>query len=192
MKFNATHFWIVLIVSGLLVGGVVIILNSASDSSSLALDENLRQQQSRENVQPEIQTVTEEGRYTHSRYGFSLIVSSSTEVQQYKEGNASETIVFTDTELGTYFQVFVTPYVDDEITKERLAMDVPGGVIREPTEVVIGDGIHAVLFYSEDPAVGTLRELWFMHEGFLYEVSTPEQFDAYIASVMDTIQFVSQ
>ena len=127
--------------------------------------------------------------YTHPTKDFSLQFPKELAVAVYPEGEASETIVFQKPGEQTGFQIFITPYAGNEITEERLALDVRSGVIEKPTEVVIGGGQRALIFWSEDPSVGRLREVWFIHDGFLYEVTAYAEFDDWLAGILDTWQF---
>lgn len=133
----------------------------------------------------------DELRYTHPRYGFSVVFPKELAVARYPQGNASETVVFQKPGAQEGFQVFITPHVGNEITEERLSKDVKGGVIEAPTEVVIGGGQRALIFWSEDSAVGRLREVWFIHDGFLYEVTTYAELDDWLANILNTWRFAS-
>jgi hypothetical protein len=130
-------------------------------------------------------------RYTHPRYNFTLEFPKELAVGRFPEGTASETIVFQKAGEKTGFQIFVTPYAEDTITKERLEKDVKGGKVEEPIEVKIGkDGdIRALIFWSEDPIVGRLREVWFIHDGFIYEVTAYSELDEWLGTIMQTWEF---
>ncbi len=131
--------------------------------------------------------------FIHPGYGFSLVVPKDLEAFRVDEGQGTETIVFTPASenADAVMQIFVTPYLPREITKERLAKDVPGGVIKDVTEVLIGVGsdIRAVRFSSEHPGLGEAREVWFLRNGYLFEVTTRMANDAWLATVLKTWQF---
>jgi len=130
-------------------------------------------------------------RFTHPRYNFTLEFPKELAVGRFPEGTASETIVFQQAGEKVGFQIFVTPYAEDKITEERLAKDVKGGQIEEPTEVLIGKegNIRALVFWSEDPLVGRLREVWFINDGFIYEVTAYAELDKWLATILATWQF---
>lgn len=132
--------------------------------------------------------------FIHPRYGFSVVVPKDLEIIRVDEGEGTETIVFTptDEDAAAVMQIFVTPYLPHEITRERLAKDVPGGEIKDVTEVMIGVGsdIRAVRFSSEHPGLGQAREVWFLRNGYLFEVTTRMENDAWLATVLKTWQFV--
>lgn len=128
-------------------------------------------------------------RYTHPERSFSLMFPKELAVHNVDEGNRSETIVFQKPGEQVGFQIFITPYSEPDITKERLELDVKGGVVDEPTEVVIGSGQRALVFWSNDPVIGRLREVWFIHGGFLYEVTTYAPLDEWLSEIMSTWEF---
>ncbi len=127
--------------------------------------------------------------YTHPRYGFTLEFPNELAIERHPLGTASEVIVFEQEGEKRGFQIFATPYVGESITEERLQQDVKGGKIEEPAEVIIGDNQRALVFWSTDPSVGRLREVWFIHKGFLYEVSTYAEFDQWLGGVLQTWKF---
>lgn len=131
--------------------------------------------------------------FVHPRYGFSVVVPKDLDIVRVDEGQATETIVFTpfDENSEPVLQIFVTPYLPSEITEERLIKDVPGGAIKDINEVLIGVGsdIRAVRFLSNHPGLGEAREVWFLRNGYLFEVTTRMANDAWLASVLRTWQF---
>ncbi|HET8581132.1 MAG TPA: hypothetical protein VFL98_01535 [Candidatus Paceibacterota bacterium] len=137
-------------------------------------------------------------RFTHPRYAFSLDFPDSLGVTRDKEGNASEIDVFAPRDASSTsderFQLFITPYAQATITQARLAEDIPNGDIRDMQEAVIGIGqaIHAAIFQSSDPLTHEqTREVWFIHDGFLFEVTAPFSADSWLASIMQTFRFAS-
>lgn len=131
--------------------------------------------------------------FAHPRYGFSVVVPKDLEVVRVDEGQGTETVIFTPTDEGAeaVMQIFVTPYLLQEITKERLAKDVPSGEIKDVTEVMIGprNDIRAVRFISAHTGLGEAREVWFLRNGYLFEVTTRMENDAWLATVLKTWQF---
>jgi hypothetical protein len=45
------------------------------------------------------------------------------------------------------------------------------------------------MFYGNNSIMGDTREIWFIHGGFLYEVTTYKQLDSWLAPIMQTWQF---
>ena len=68
-------------------------------------------------------------------------------------------------------------------------MDEPSGVMNDPQNITI-DGAPATEFFSTNPAMGASREIWFLHGGFLYEITTPQPLDSWLLQIMETWQFI--
>lgn len=135
-------------------------------------------------------------RFVHPRYNFSLDFPDSFNVVRSPEGNASEIDVFAprDTIDTTTprFQIFITPYAEATITAARLGKDIPNGDIKEMQEALIGvgNGIRAAIFKSSVPLTGEkTREVWFIHEGFIFEVTAPLVHDTWLAGIMKSFYF---
>lgn len=137
-------------------------------------------------------------RYTHPTYGFSVEYPEELLAQSFAEKNGGETILFqregdnpSDPPEGKMgFQIFITPFDEDEtLTQERIVEDLPFAVVDEPVEVILADGIHALLFWSNDPSLGVTREIWFAHDGNLYEITTYAHLDSFLAKILSTWKF---
>jgi hypothetical protein len=119
---------------------------------------------------------------------FELSYPEELSIREYGKGNTS-TIVFEDSSGHNGFQVFVVPYTEPTVSEQRFKMDVPSGVMKEPTQVLI-DGVTATAFLSTSTLFGETREVWFIHNGFLYEVTTYKDLDSWLASIMSSWHFL--
>lgn len=151
-------------------------------------------------------TILGEGfvQYVHPEIGFSLEYPKDLEVKSFNEKDGGETIIFQkkgDTsemprEQKTGFQIFVVPFEDDSkgLTLENIKEDLPGVDIEKPLEVIIGEKadrpVHAFVFWSNDARIGKTRELWFVDNGYLFEVTTYEHLDVWLAQIMSTWNFI--
>lgn len=87
------------------------------------------------------------------------------------------------------FQIYVIPYDEPgPITPERILIDQPDIIMKDPQTVEIA-GEEALIFYSTDPDIGDVREVWFVHGGHLYQASTYAKYDELLAKVMRTLTF---
>jgi hypothetical protein len=127
--------------------------------------------------------------YRSERYRFALFYPENLKVESYDEGGGVSTIVFENDVAATGFQIFITPYGARQVSAERFKKDVPSGVIREPQQIAI-DGALATMFLSRDMLLGETREVWFVHGGYLFEVSTLRALDADLARIMQTWIFI--
>ena len=154
-------------------------------------------------------------RYSNKKYGFSLEYPENLFPETFNEGEGAETVVFQsiydekDAEIATVekqgFQVFITPIeIEIEsgggggvevaernpvISRESILEDNPTAVVDEPVEVIIGDGIYALLFWGYDSAIGKTREVWFVYDNYLYEITTYEHLDTWLAKILSTWSF---
>ncbi len=140
---------------------------------------------------PSVESGGENGsEYRNTAFGFALDYPKELQVREYQEANSALSVVFEDPDDGRGLQVYVTPYGDTQITDERFKADQPSGVMQEPTDVLVS-GARATMFFGRNEAMGDTREVWFIHNGFLYEVATYKALDAWFAEIMQTWKFLS-
>ena len=130
-----------------------------------------------------------EKEYRNEHYRFALFYPESLTSTSYDEGGGAATITFENAATASGFQVFVMPYGARQVSAERFKKDVPSGVMREPQQIAI-DGAPATMFFSQDTFLGDTREVWFIHGGYLFEVTTPKVLDADLAHVMLSWAFI--
>ena len=94
-----------------------------------------------------------------------------------------------DDERGEAFQVYVTPYADKQVTSQQFTLDEPSGVKKDAKDVMIG-GVRGTMFFSTNTSLGNTREVWFIKNGFLYEVTTYQELDAWLSQIMTTWKFL--
>jgi hypothetical protein len=109
--------------------------------------------------------------YRNEKYGFSYYHSLDAKLTEYDEGSGAMTLVHENFVKVRGFQVFIVPYNEPLISEERFKMDVPSGVRKNVTDTTL-DGVRAVTFNSYDPMLGDTREIWVIHNGYLYEITT--------------------
>ena len=109
--------------------------------------------------------------YTNTKYGFSFYHAPESVVKEYDEGGGAMTVTLENFERLRGMQVFIVPYGESTISEERFHKDLPSGVRTNVANATI-DGVKAVTFNSQDSFLGDTREIWFIHNGYLYEVTT--------------------
>ena len=82
----------------------------------------------------------------------------------------------------------MTPYGDDAITQSRILKDIPSGEFTSPQEITLGDGTRALTFESQGP-LGTMREVWFLHDAYLFELTGYVELQAHVVEVIRTWSF---
>lgn len=126
--------------------------------------------------------------YRNTKYRFSLLYPQDLVVDTREEGGGAATVMFQNPKTGRGFQVFVMPYTEPQVTEERFKKDVPSGVRTSLTNIII-DGAVGAAFYSRHDLLGETREIWLIHKGFLYEITTLKPLDTWLDSIMGTWKF---
>ncbi len=169
------------------LGLTVEIFSAISARSNLAEDPKKVNEVTITTPFPPPKIVGENKLYQSQLLRFSILYPKNLSVKEYGEGNTS-TITFEDATSTKSFQIFVVPYQESQISDERFKMDVPSGVMKEPIDVIIG-GIRGTMFYSQNAVLGETREVWFVNNGFLYEITAYADLDSWLAEILSTWQF---
>lgn len=138
---------------------------------------------------PLVDTPDGRRKYENTYYKFSLIYPKELQMQEYEEEDGARTIIFENPKTLQGFQIFITPYGSSAVTQERFNLDVPSGIYKLPTDVIV-DGTAATMFFSENMVMGETREVWFIKNGFLYEVTTYKPLDQWLGAIMRTWKFL--
>ena len=125
--------------------------------------------------------------YQSKDYGFSLEYPADLNTSEFYDNPDGDIIVFQNGSTG--FQIFITSYDGGLITRDTILKDLPSTTVEDPKEVIIGDGIRALIFWSDSPKIGKTREVWFTRDGYLYEVSTYARLDTWLANIMKSWKF---
>ena len=126
--------------------------------------------------------------YRNTAYHFSLSIRKSLRWENAQKEEVPPPSHFKNVEKGG-FQIFITPYNESQVSEERFRQDVPSGVRESLTNVVV-DGATEPRFYSTSIALGATREVWFVHDGFLYEVTTLKLLDTWLGKIIQTWEFI--
>lgn len=127
--------------------------------------------------------------YRSTAYNFSLFYPKELTVDERDEGSGASTITFQSVEKAEGFQIFIVPYSEAQVSEERFKQDIPSG-IRESLSNITVDGATAAAFYSTNAALGATREVWFVHNGFLYEVTTLKPLDVWLGAIIKSWKFI--
>src|SRR3989344_4274840 len=127
--------------------------------------------------------------YRSETHRFSVFYPETLTVESFDEGAGASTIVLQDPEAGQGFQVFVVPYSGVQVSTERFRRDAPSGIMQDPHDLEI-DSALATMFFGKDPLLGETREVWFIHGGYLFEVSAPKVLDEWLGTIMSSWRFI--
>jgi hypothetical protein len=121
-------------------------------------------------------------------YKFQLFYPDDFEVKEYK-GKESTAIYTFKAADGHSFEIFIVPYGDPQISKERFQMDEPSGILENMSTTTI-DGVVAAFFNGRNASMGDTAEVWFIGRGFLYEVTTYKELAPWLSQLLATWQFL--
>ncbi len=129
--------------------------------------------------------------YYNPQYHLSLIYPAALKMTEHPEEGGAMTVTFEQDDNKTVegFQIFIVPYAGGQITDERFKADVPSGVRTGLKNITIDDAVGAS-FYSTDAELGDTAELWLIHGGYLYEMTTFKELSGWLGSIAQTIQFL--
>jgi hypothetical protein len=129
--------------------------------------------------------------YIHPEFGFSFGYPASFTVNEIPHGEGSTFVLVEDSAHPRQgFQVFTQPYDDAQpLTEARIRQDQPDIAMESvaPTQVAGAPAISFVQFQTDD--VGKTYEVWFVHQGTLYEVATYAERAAELRDILGTWTF---
>jgi hypothetical protein len=129
--------------------------------------------------------------YTHAELGFSFRYPRAFRVNEIPQGEGNALVLVEDPlHARQGFQVFSMPYDEGEpLTSERIRQDVPD-IAMENAHPFRVAGVSAISFVQlQTPDVGTTYEVWFVHDGTLYEVATYAAHAADLHAILATWTF---
>lgn len=157
------------------IGGIVLPLNraalSGSSESAAAAAQTVGEQTATASAvdcgqSPGVKCIE----YRNEKYNFSIYHSERRDVLEYDEGGGAATFVFQNIDLVRGFQIFIVPYGGTTVSPERFKMDNRSGIRRNEVQITV-DGAVGAAFESQSMALGDTYEIWFIHDGYLYEVT---------------------
>jgi hypothetical protein len=90
-------------------------------------------------------------------------------------------------------QIFISPYTDPDtnITPDFIAANAPDVTVNNPQEVAMSAGGGKGLAFESNNAAfgGASREVWFVYNGNLYQISTYLQYGNLLQTMMGTWKF---
>jgi uncharacterized protein YxeA len=185
---------IIIAVVVILLGGAIIFLKVNKNSSPQNEEIKFNENQSAAPEQTYTVTASKEDEknnvYTDSQYKFSFQYPKDFTVTKFKEGEEGDTILIQQKDGKGGFQIFIAPFDEPgPLTKERILQDVPDMKITNAENRVLKNGVPALIFFSEETSLGKTREIWFIKNGYLYQVSTTAALDSLVAQIIGTWKF---
>lgn len=125
--------------------------------------------------------------YHNTTYHFSVIYPDNLSASEHTSPSGAA-FSFEDDKNIVGFQVYVQPFSGSQISEQQFKQDIPSGVRTDLKDIKI-DGAVGAAFYSTDHLLGATREMWFIRNGLLYEVTTFKESDTWLDSIMQTWKF---
>lgn len=122
-------------------------------------------------------------------YDFSVLYPQDLQVKITNEGGGASTIAIENDKTARGFQIFVVPFSGSQITDARFKLDEPSGV-RDSLKNVSIDGATGASFFGKTDALGDTAEVWFVRNGYLYEVTALKIDAGWLSGIMNTWKFL--
>ena len=129
--------------------------------------------------------------YAHPTLPFAFAHPKDLKPNAFEDGE-SEVVLLQGQDPNQEIQIIARPFDEPgPITVERIHRDIPKMVVDEPQTALVTDKkIPALLFWSSGGAsLGKTRELWFVSDGYLYQVTARAEMDDVLAKMMETWRF---
>ena len=127
--------------------------------------------------------------YRNPDYGFSVFYPQNLPPKETKDRGFALTVSFQAEAGKEGFQIYVAPINGTKVTAERFRLDEPSGVRKNERSSTI-DGASAAVFEGFNTEIGATEEVWFIRNGFLFEVSTYKDLAKWLDGIMSTWQFI--
>lgn len=129
----------------------------------------------------------ENGRYTNQKYGFSFNLPSVYTPRLQSYGESANVLTF-DAGGEKSFQIFIMEHDEPAITPERIKIDVPDIVMQNIRTGTL-DGMEVLVFNSSESSLGETYEVWFIHNGNLYQIMAYKDGERELNEVLDSWEF---
>ena len=134
-------------------------------------------------------------RYINSTYTFSLMMPESFSAQDISDPSQGGATLVLQDQSGNGIQIVISPWDEDTsgsytLTAGRIHQDLPDLAINDPQPVVVGPNYTGLAFKSDNPAFGgDSREVWFVFNHHLYQISTYARLDPLLQAIFGTWSF---
>lgn len=129
--------------------------------------------------------------YENKTYSFSLRTPKGFSVQELPTDETGADTVILQNEKGEGIQIRISPFEDIRaLTADMVRENIPDMQISETETVAIGPEYTGVAFISDNEAFGgSSREVWFVYQGNLYQISTYARLDTLLKAMFATWKF---
>jgi len=140
--------------------------------------------------------------YTHPGYGFSFDYPGGWNVSSFAEGEGEVVLIqpVRSQPSGTAavppvaertsngLQIYISMFDEEEtsLTKERILADIPDMLIENDKQIKIANAIDALSFDSANEAGDKTKEVWFVYNSFLYQITAAAGSEATLNTIIQT------
>jgi|SRR3989344_430589 len=99
-------------------------------------------------------------------------------------------VILVQDKSASGFQIVITPFTsaDTKVTEERIKKEVPDLVISDAESIFVGRDANGLAFVSGAQSAKQ-REVWFIYNEYLYQISAPLEVDKTVQAVLNSWQF---
>jgi hypothetical protein len=131
--------------------------------------------------------------YRNDTYRFALLVPEALQEHRQQDPGGSDVLVFQNDNKSWGFQISIRAFDEPgQLTETRIRKDIPSSqmVIDSAEQIAIGqDGYPALTFYSQDAALDDTREIWFVRNGYIFQISGYAKNESWLLQIVDTLRF---
>ncbi|MEX0919022.1 MAG: hypothetical protein WDZ85_03640 [Candidatus Paceibacterota bacterium] len=129
--------------------------------------------------------------YVSTDFGFRFRFPENLRFSTFAERNGQMILANSATGAGNAFQIFISPFDEpaDSLTPDRLRQDLPDLVVKKPEVFKLADRASGLAFVSDGPPFGESREVWFVYQNHLYQISAYLDNDALLQNILRTWRF---
>ncbi|MCF7918065.1 hypothetical protein K9L27_03665 [Candidatus Gracilibacteria bacterium] len=129
------------------------------------------------------------GTFTHPDPSFSFRYPTDFDIDIFPDGKRGKAVLFQNKRTGEGFQVYLTPFEEQIIlTPDRIRQDIPDVVLDHFQEIRIS-GVLTLFFASQDEVFGDTYEVWFVHQGTLFQITAPSTSVNLLKQILVTFTF---
>ena len=124
--------------------------------------------------------------YTHPLFGFTFSLPEKFSTGTFPEGEGEMLMVKLTGEQNRQTQIYVTDFSEQgPITAQRISKDLPDMAVEQPVDILV-NGERAVAFVSTSGAGEKTREVWLVHAGHLYQISSTLQNEKMVSDMLSS------
>jgi len=127
--------------------------------------------------------------YTNTQYGFSFQYPETLTIgDTTAPTDEATTILAQDVTSHVGFQIYITPFTDSDpvITADRVQQSLPDVVMQEAQPVQVSGSNQGLSFLTKDASFGESRQVWFVYNGNLYQISTYSSQSVLLEKILTT------